>query len=147
MPVTRQHLVIVASGLWRFIRRFAGVTVFSVVWLCRWWSRRPVSDDAALPRRVHAGRWLLANDHQCCGRPVVVRDPLGFRPGVELLYFDEENTGSYFGEHWLLNEDEAVQTAQAMHLKFLRGTRQRLPRQDRVPAVVTISAPHQDEAA
>lgn len=90
---------------------------------------------------------MLANDHQCCGRPIVIHERGGYRAGVELLYFEDEAALPFYGEHSQNSEGDAVETALAMHRRFLGGIQQRIPRQDRMPAIVTISAQHQEEAA
>ena len=138
--------------LWRGLRWLVLGFVRATVWLYRHWRQRSQVPENQAPgsRLVFSGRWTLADDHQCCGRPVVILEPSGYRAGVELLYFGDETALPFYAERNQENEDDAVETAHMMHRRFPGGTRPRHSRHERmpsVPAVVTISTPHQEEAA
>ncbi|HCQ8421761.1 TPA: hypothetical protein OME38_003953 [Klebsiella oxytoca] len=147
---TASVAVTLLHSLWRGLRWLAVGFVRTTVWLYRHWRQRPRDTEIPGPRLVFAGRWTLAGDHQCCGRPVVIHERGGYRAGVELLYFGDETALPFYAERSQDNEDDAVETAHIMHRRFPGGTRPRHPRHERMPsmpAVVTISTPHQEEAA
>ncbi|MCV9879237.1 hypothetical protein [Brenneria izbisi] len=142
-------LIVLSTGLWFILRWTCKLFARALVWLYQVWRQRSQQTESSVCRITYTGKWLLADDHQCCGRAVVLRHHHGYKPGVELLYFNEEAAHPFYGERYLENEDEAIDIALAMHQKLLRNMRQRSKseRSERMPAVVTISAPHQDEAA
>lgn len=145
MPMPLHILIVLSTGLWFVVRCTCKLLARTVVWLYQAWRQRSEPIESS-DRIIYTGKWLLADDHQCCGRAVVLKHRHSYKPGVELLYFGEETAQPFYGERYMENEDEAVDIALAMHQKLLRNVRQR-PKSERMPAVVTISAPHQDEAA
>ncbi|MEQ9860466.1 hypothetical protein OI450_05715 [Pectobacterium cacticida] len=147
MPMPLHLLIVLSTGLWFVVRWTCKWLARTVVWLYQVWRQRSEPVELSAHRLIYTGKWLLADDHQCCGRAVVLKQRHGYKPGVELQYFGEEAAQPFYGEHYLDNEDDAVDTALTMHLKLLRNVRQR-PKPERMPAVVTISSAAQnDEAA
>ncbi|MBS9438863.1 hypothetical protein EAE91_17450 [Photorhabdus noenieputensis] len=112
-------LMIFVTVLWGVIRWISLSFYHVLSWLLR---RRPVRLPAAHARRltVYAGKWQLSDDAKSCGRPVVVRDRHSYKPGVELLYFGEESPEPFYGERYLIDETEAVDSAQQMLTRLLR---------------------------
>ncbi|WP_387468044.1 hypothetical protein [Photorhabdus sp. RM323S] len=112
-------LMIFVTVLWRVIR-WISLSFYHV--MSRLLRRRQVRLPAAHTRRhtVYAGKWQLSDDAKSCGRPVVVRDRHSYKPGVELLYFGEESSEPFYGERYLIDETEAVDSAQQMLTRLLR---------------------------
>lgn len=148
MPMPLHLLIVLSTGLWFVVRWMCKLLSRALVWLYQAWRQRSEPTESLDHRIIYTGKWLLADDHQCSGRAVVLKHRHGYKPGVELQYFGEETTQPFYGEHYLASEDDAVDTALAMHQRLLRNMRQRTAKNDRMPAVVTISsAAHQDEVA
>lgn len=149
MPMPLHILIVLSTGLWFIVRLMCKGFARAIVWLYQTWRQRSEPTESLDHRIIYTGKWLLADDHQCCGRAVVLRHRHGYKPGVELQYFGEETAQPFYGERYLDQEDDAVNTAQSMHQKLLRNVRRPLSeRIPVVPAVVTISsAARNDEAA
>lgn len=96
---------------------------------------KTVQNDCAAARTVYAGRWLLADDPQFCGRAIVVKQAENLRSGVELLYFGEESADPYFGERYFTDHGEATRSAEQMLLRFLGGRYRRRHSRTSSPAV------------
>ncbi|GKV90472.1 MULTISPECIES: hypothetical protein [Pectobacterium] len=151
MPMPLHILIVLFTGLWFIVRWTSILSARALVWLYQTWRQRSEPMESSTHRTDHriiyTGKWLLADDHQCSGRAVVLKHRHNYKPGVELQYFGEETPQAFYGERYMDSEDEAVDTALAMHQKLLRNVRQR-PKPERMPAVVTISSAAQnDEAA
>ncbi|AFI91506.1 MULTISPECIES: hypothetical protein [Pectobacterium] len=147
MPMPLHILIVLFTGLWFIVRWTSKLSARALVWLYQTWRQRSEPMESSTHRIIYTGKWLLADDHQCCGRAIVLQHRHSYKPGVELLYFGEEAAQPFYGERYMDSEDEAVDTALAMHQKLLRNMRQR-PKSERIPAVVTISSAAQnDEAA
>ncbi|NHB89175.1 hypothetical protein C5471_16330 [Photorhabdus tasmaniensis] len=112
-------LMIFVTILWGVIRWISLSFYHVLSWLLR---RRPVRLPAAHAQRhtVYAGKWQLSDDAKSCGRPVVVRDMHSYKPGVELLYFGEEKPEPFYCDQYLIDEMEAVDSAQQMLTRLLR---------------------------
>ncbi|QSD45990.1 hypothetical protein [Pectobacterium brasiliense] len=147
MPMPLHILIVLSTGLWFVVRWMCKLSARALVWLYQTWRQRSEPMESSAHRIIYTGKWLLADDHQCSGRAVVLKHRHNYKPGVELQYFGEETPQAFYGERYMDNEDEAVDTALAMHQKLLRNVRQR-SKPERMPAVVTISSAAQnDEAA
>ncbi|WP_448511440.1 hypothetical protein [Photorhabdus laumondii] len=115
-------LMIFATVLWGVIRWISLSFYHVMPWLLRRRQvRLPVTHMTQARRQtVYAGKWQLSDDAKSCGRPVVVRDRHSYKPGVELLYFGEESSEPFYGERYLIDETEAVDSAQQMLTRLLR---------------------------
>ncbi|EHP5747658.1 hypothetical protein KMX18_002884 [Salmonella enterica] len=119
-------LKFLARNLW-YLVRWLGLALYHG--LSALYRRRQSKMTVLRPRTVYAGRWLLADDPQFCGRAIVVQQGENLRPGVELLYFGEESADPYFGERYFMDHGEATRSAEQMLLRFLGGRyRRRHPR-------------------
>ncbi|PKX87010.1 hypothetical protein [Pectobacterium peruviense] len=147
MSMTLHILIVLFTGLWFIVRWTSKLSARALVWLYQTWRQRSEPMESSAHRIIYTGKWLLADDHQCCGRAIVLQHRHRYKPGVELLYFGEETAQPFYGERYMDSEDDAVDSALAMHQKLLRNVRQR-PKSERIPAIVTISSAAQnDEAA
>ncbi|EDM1357237.1 hypothetical protein CN032_08885 [Salmonella enterica subsp. enterica serovar Newport] len=131
-------LKFILMNLW-YLVRWLGLALYHG--LSALYRRRQSKMTVLRPRTVYAGRWLLADDPQFCGRAIVVQQGENLRPGVELLYFGEESADPYFGERYFMDHGEATRSAEQMLLRFLGGRyRRRHPRTSSpavtLPAVV-----------
>ncbi|ELO0596797.1 hypothetical protein QY625_005196 [Salmonella enterica] len=129
-------LKFILMNLW-YLVRWLGLALYHG--LSALYRRRQSKITVLRPRTVYAGRWLLADDPQFCGRAVVVKQGENLRPGVELLYFGEESSDPYYGERYFTDHSEATRSAEQMLLRFLGGRyRRRHPRAS--SAAVTLPA-------
>lgn len=137
-------LMFVGRLLWRMVR-WSGRRVYQgLVALHR--RRRSHVADKVRPRIVYTGKWQVSDNTQFCGRPVVLRMEQTLRPGVELLYFGEENAEPYYSERCFIDEGESVTVSEQMLQRFLGGKHRRPLRKAPLHPVAIIE-PVNDEVA